>query len=71
MSNEGKYSEGRFYEDLFVVVLFSIVNTDFLLDVQTILQSILPKHIRLSLITKSFYLWNIVQHIIIIIMFQH
>lgn len=56
MSNEGKYSEGRFYEDLFVVVLFSIVNTDFLLDVQTILQSILPKHIRLSLITKSFYL---------------
>ncbi len=71
MSNEGKHSEGRFYEDLFVVVLFSIVNTDFLLDVQTILQSILPKHIRLSLITKSFYLWNIVQHIIIIIMFQH
>ncbi len=55
MSNEGKHSEGRFYEDLFVVFLFSIVNTDFLLDVQTILQSILPKHIRLSLITKSFY----------------
>ncbi len=53
MSNEVKHSEGRFYED-FIVVLFSIVNTDFLLDVQKFLQSILPKRIRLSLITKGF-----------------
>lgn len=44
------------------VVLFSIVNTDFLLDVQNLLQSILPKHIRLSLITKGFFFFFFVKY---------
>lgn len=56
-----------------IFFFFRIVNTNFLLHVQTFLQSILVSCLNISdcLITKDFYLWNTVQHIIILIMFQH